>query len=153
MRYKFLIAAIIVALSGLIACEKSKDFIADNTTLTGVGYRPVSTNPLRIVTLTPAKDLNNAVLVAGSSFKTELQYFSESPIKEVNFYATVGSAAKTRIANYPYAPSFSQIKRVDTLLVPYTVPAIDSGTAIKLDYEIVNQNALILVRSATIKVD
>lgn len=144
--------ALIASSFTFIACEKSKDFIADNTIPTGVGSRPVSTNPLRIVTATPVRDLNNATLASGTTFQTEVQFFSEGPVKEINFYATVGNAAKTKVATYPYKAAFSQIKRTDTLLVPYTVPAATSGTSIKLDYELVNENSLSLVRPATIKV-
>ena len=152
MKSTVLIMAFVAVLFTFIACENQKDFIADNTTPTGVGYRPVSTNPLRIVTATPVRDLNNATLAAGTTFQTELQFFSESPIKEISFYSTVGTGAKTKVATYPYKAAFSQIKRMDTLLVPYTVPTAVSGTSIKLDYELVNENALTLVRPATIKV-
>jgi hypothetical protein len=151
MKSTLLIMAFVAGFS-FIACEKPKDFIADNTTPSGVGYRPVSTNPLRIVTATPVRDLNNATLAAGTAFQTELQFFSESPVKEINFYSTVGTGAKTKVATFPYKAAFSQIKRMDTLLVPYTVPTAASGTSIKLDYELVNENALTLVRPATIKV-
>ena len=151
MKNNYIAILILASFAAMAACTKSKDFIEDNTTSTGVGSRPVSTNPLRIVTATPVVDLNNAKFAAGATFKTELQYFSESPVKEVNFYTTVGTGARTKVATFPYASSFSKIKRADTLLVPYTVPAAPVNTSIKLDYEILNQNNLSLVRTATIK--
>lgn len=58
--------------------------------------------------------------------------------------------SRTQVFNMPYASSFSQVKRLDTLLVPYTVPTVASNTGIKLKYEIVNQNALKLTRIAWI---
>lgn len=148
---KTYIAIVIAGIFGFVACTKKSDFIADNTTPTGVGYRPVSTNPLRIVTANPVIDLNGAKINSGTTFKTELQYWSESPIKEINVYETVGTGAKTKLQTFEYAPAFSQVKRADTLLVPYTVPTVASGTSIKLDLEIVNKNTLSLVRTATFK--
>ncbi len=100
---------------------------------------------------TPVVDLNNAKFTAGTTFKTELQYFSDSEIKEVNFYETVGTGARAKVSTFPYSPSFSQIKRADTLLVPYIVPAAPAGTSIKMEYEILNKNSLSLIRKATIK--
>jgi hypothetical protein len=120
--------SIIILLLGtglLMACEKSVDFIGDNTTVTGVGSYPIS----------------------------ELWYFSNTPIREINLYATVGAGARTKVFTKPYAPSFSAIKRSDTLLIPYTVPAATpSNTGIKLDFEILNENALSLVRSGWLRV-
>ena len=132
------------------SCTKSKDFIADNTTPTGIGSRPVSTNPLR--DLAAAANLDGRTYTVGSSFTTEIQFFSESPIKEINLYNTIGSGARTKIGTWPYAPAYSQIKRMDTLLVTYTMPAAPVSTKIKLEYEILNQNALNLIKTATVTV-
>jgi hypothetical protein len=150
MKNMIRIFILIVAAAVFYSCTKSKDFIADNTTPTGVGYRPVSTNPLR--DLAAAANLDGRSYTVGSSFTTEIQFFSESPVKEINLYTTIGTGARTKIGTWPYAAAFSQVKRMDTLLVTYTMPAAPVTTKIKLEYEILNQNALNLIRTATVTV-
>lgn len=155
-RNKYFIG-LILGLMLLNACDKEKDFLRDNTIPTGVGYVPVSTNALQDVTVTPFKALGTSatsatVYATGATFKTELQFFSESPIKEINQYNTIGTGARTKVATWAYAKAFSNAKKLDTLLVPYTLPAAASGTVIKLDYEILNQNNLNVIRSAFVKV-
>ena len=141
---------IIVAALALTACEKSQDVNRDYAVPTGKGSYPVSTNTL--VDLSTNKNLGTVNFNAGYAFNTELQYFSQDPVKEINLYSTVGSGARTKITTLPYAPAYSNIKKLDTLLVPYTVPAGQvSGTSIKLEYEIVNQNTLNLIRTVTVK--
>ncbi len=140
-------------ISGLLAgCTKSKDFLANNTQPTGVGTYPISTNAL--VDMADNSALNNKQYTAGSSFNTELQItILPSPVKETNLYTTVGTGSRTKMLTIPYASAFSNIKRLDTLLVPYTVPVGTAvGTSIKLEYEVLNQNALNVIRTATIKV-
>lgn len=144
---------LIIVLSAvvLLACTKEKDFVEDNSNPTGVGYRPVSTNTLYDVGRAGNPALNNGIYAVGATAKTELQFFSESPIQEINLYSTV-SAMRTLVQTIPYAPAFSNYKASDTLLVSYVVPALASGTSIKLEYEIKNQNTLTLTKTATIKV-
>jgi hypothetical protein len=142
---------------GAIACEKSQDFLAENTTPTGAGYAPVSANTLQDVTATPIKNLGTTsagatAYPAGSTFKTELTFFSQSAVKEINLYNTVGSGTKTLVNSIPYAPAFSNTKRLDTLLVPYTVPTGTAGTVIRLDYEIKNVNSLATTRTAYVRI-
>ena len=141
----------------MAACEKSKDFVADNTTPTATGYRPVSTNTLQDLSGSTRRNLGTTAAAAttfpaGATFNTELQFFSESPVKEINLYNTIGAGSKTKVATYPYKSAFSESKRADTLLVPYTMPTAASGTTIRLDYEIVNVNTLSLTRTAYVKV-
>jgi hypothetical protein len=157
MRNKFSILTIATVCFLALACEKSKDFVADNTDATSTGYRPVSTNLIQDLNANPIRNLGTAVSsptvhAAGSTIKTELQFFSQSPIKEINFYNTIGTGAKTKVATFPYQSAFSQSKRADTLIINYVVPTAASGTNIRLDYEIVNQNALTLNRTAFIRV-
>lgn len=135
----------------LLACTKETDFIDDNSDPTGVGYRPVSTNTLYDVGRTGNPALNNGVYAVGATAKTEIQFFSESPVQEINLYTTI-SAVRTLAQTIPYAPAFSSFKGADTLLVSYVVPTLPSGTSVKLDYEIKNQNTLTLTKTATIKV-
>lgn len=145
---------IVMASAIFFACKKEHDFLRDNTNPTGVGYAPVSTNSLADVTnsRTLATTAASAtVYAAGVSFNTELQYISESPVKEINQYNTVGAGTRTKTGTWPYAKAFSQVKKVDTMLVPYTVPAAPTGTVIKLEYEILNQNNLNVLRTVYLK--
>jgi hypothetical protein len=143
------------AIFTLMACEKSNDFIADNTSATGVGSYPICANPL--VEFASNKSLTGSLgsatpsFAVGTNTSVELQYFSETPIKEINLYATVGAGARTAVYNKPYTPSFSAIKRLDTLMVPYTIPSAPASTGIKLEYEVVNQNALKITRTGWIR--
>jgi len=150
----FCVAASFAAI--LWSCEDKKDFIADNTTPTGVGSVPISNNTLQDVTANPLITLGTTTTgatayTAGSTFKTELTYFSESPIKQIDLYSTVGTGARSLVTSIPYAPAFSNSKRLDTLLVPYTVPTAAVGTVIKLEYQILNVNTLNVIRTAYVK--
>lgn len=155
-------AKIIVALffgaAAFLACNKDEhDFLRDNTTTTSAGYIPISNNTLQDVTANPVRNLGTSsgtatVYPAGATFRTELTFFSQTPVKEINLYNTIGAGARTLVNSYPYAPAFSAAKRLDTLLVPYTVPTAASGTVIKLDYEIKNVNALSATRTVYVKV-
>ena len=133
------------------ACKKANDFIRDEADPTGLGSRPVSTNPLRDYNLAAHPAIDARAYPVGGEVKTELQFFSSSPVKEINLYSTI-SGTRTLVTKYPYAAAYSQVKRMDTLLVSYTMPARPVGTSIRLDYEILNQNALSLVRTATVRV-
>jgi len=147
--------AFLLTLLSVGACKKSQDFIRDNTTNTGVGYAPVCTNALSDVTAVPAVSLATSSGTAkpyasGAVFSTELQYFSQSTVKEINLYNTIGSGTRTLAGTWPYQQAYSSIKKLDTLLVPYTVPAAATGTIIKLEYDIVNQDALSLTPPRTV---
>jgi hypothetical protein len=138
-------------LATLAACAKNDDFVAENTTPTGTGYYPISVNTL--VDMATNANINNARYSPGALFRTELQFISQSPVKEINVYSTIGAGAKTKISTIPYAPAHSAIKDTDTLLIPYTIPlGLSAGTAIKLDLEILNVNTLSVTRSATVLV-
>lgn len=150
----FLVAVLIFS-----ACDKSHDFIRDNTSPTGVGYAPVSNNTLQNVVPTPPVNLGTSTgtasaFAAGATFRTELQYFSQDPVQEIQVFNTIGAGTRTQIATYPYASAFSQSKRLDTLLIPYTMPSAASGTVIKLEIDILNENGLRLPapRTAYVKV-
>lgn len=150
----FCITLLVVFTAGLLSCEKSKDFIADESTRSG-GYLPVSTNALLDVNnnTTIGTSATSTKYAPGAVVKTELQFFSVDPIKEINLYETVGSGTKTKVgASIPYAAAYSPVKKLDTLLVSYTVPSAASGTTIKLDYEIMNINTKSITRTASFKV-
>jgi hypothetical protein len=154
---KYIIIVLLIGACALYACDKKHDFIRDNTTPTGIGSAPISTNALIDITAVPTKSLGTStgsatVYATGTTFKTELQFFSASPIKEINLYNTIGAGTRTKANTIPYAAAFSATKRLDTLVVPYTIPAAPSATTIKLEYEILNQNSLNVIRTVYVKV-
>ncbi len=141
----------------LYSCEKSKNFIEDSTISTGVGYFPISNNTIQDFNITPARTLSttsgSATSYAGGAIiKAEVTFFSQSPVKETVLYNTIGTGTKTAVTTIPYTPSFSALKGVDTLMINYTVPtAPAANTVIRLDYEVVNENALKVVRTVYIR--
>ncbi|GGK70747.1 hypothetical protein ACD591_04260 [Rufibacter glacialis] len=147
-----------LALSGLslTACYDEPDFIADNTTPTGVGSAPVSANELfDLATNTAISTANNAntrQYAPGTEIRYELQFFSESPVKEINVYQTVGAGARTKVKTYPYAPAFSKVDRTDTLVVSYTVPQAPPETNVRIETEVLNQNNLNVIRTLWIRI-
>ncbi|MEJ7737874.1 MAG: hypothetical protein WKF97_10645 [Chitinophagaceae bacterium] len=146
--YAFLVGSVMAIV--LFACTKNDEFINENVTNTGVGYYPLSANTL--VDMATNSNINNATYSTGATFRTEIQFISQSPVKEINLYATVGTGMRTKQSTYPYAPAYSATKGTDTLLVPFTVPTgLNAGTSIRLEYEILNQNNLNLIRLATIR--
>lgn len=150
------ICALALGCATLTSCYDEPDFIKDNTTATGVGSVPVSGNELKnLATNTNLSTANNAAtnqFTAGSEIKYELQFFSDSPIKEINVYETVGAGARTKIKTVPYVPAFSATDRTDTLVVAYTVPQAAVGTNVKVDTEILNQNTLSVTRTFWLRV-
>jgi hypothetical protein len=149
------ITGVLTVLIMVAACKKDMDFNRDNTTPTGVGYAPVSANPIQDITMNPPKALSTSsgaatAYAAGATFKVELTFFSQSPVKETMLSQTI-AGTKTAVATIPYAPAFSKNKDSDTLLVPYTIPAVASGTVIRLDYQITNVNSLNIVRTVYVK--
>ncbi|MEP6711414.1 MAG: hypothetical protein ABJA37_03305 [Ferruginibacter sp.] len=153
MKNIFKIFALFMLAWSIYSCKKSNDFIGDNTTPTSVGYRPAFTNPLRDVATTAS--INGASYFANTTFTTELQFFSQSPIQEINLYNTIGAGTRTKVSSSPYQAAFSQIKHTDTLRVSYTTPAYaiaPIGTKIKLEYEVLNTNTLNVIQTATITI-
>jgi hypothetical protein len=134
---------------GLFACKKETDFVTDHTTL-ALGSYPVSANPL-VDLINGVGTVNNREYTANTPLAFELQYWSDAPIKEINFYHTVGTAARERLLNKPYVPAYSKIKSADTLVINYLVPQVRAATTIRLEAEIVNENTLKLVRTLNIK--
>ncbi len=139
-----------MAMLVMAACTKTQDINRDYAIPTGKGAYPVSTNTL--LDMSNNKTLGADSLAGGYSFKTELQYFSQDPVKEINLYSTVGTGARMPVSTTPYAAAYSNTKKLDTLLVSYTVASgLAKGTAIKLDYEILNLNGLNLIRTVTVR--
>jgi hypothetical protein len=142
---------ILISMAAVIAsCKKPIDFVVNGSTRSG-GQLPVSSNTL--VDMLDNVAISGRKYAAGTTFKTEIQFYSVDAVQEINLYETIGAGTRNKVADYPYVPAYSPIKKLDTLLVPYTVgAALASGTSIKLEYEILNVNTLNLVRPATITV-
>ncbi|GAA4296673.1 hypothetical protein [Nibribacter koreensis] len=140
----------------LTACYDEPDFIKDNTTATGVGSAPVSANELKDLAtntnISTANNANTTQYMAGTELRYELQFFSESPVKEINVYETVGAGTRTKVKTYPYQPAFSKTDRTDTLVVSYTVPQAPVGTNVKIETEVLNQNNLNVLRTIWIRI-
>jgi hypothetical protein len=154
-KIKLIISSFIII--AFMACNKSNDFHANNATTTGLGYAPISNNGILDYAFNPPRTIGTSSsgatsYAAGSNISAELTFFSQSPIKETQFFTTVGTGAKTLTATIPYTAAFSSLKGVDTLIVPYTVPAsAAANTVIRMDYEIINVNGLKAIRSVYIK--
>jgi hypothetical protein len=139
----------LVLVGGLFSCKKAEDFVPENTTI-GLGSYPVSANTL--VDLANGGNItNNREYTAGNTLAFELQYWSDAPIKEINFYQTVGAMPRELLLNKPYAPSYSKLKSADTLVLSYTIPAVAATTNIRLEAEIVNENTLKVIRTLNIR--
>lgn len=157
MNQNKLLATLLFISAVFTACEKSHDFLRDNATATVVGYAPVSNNAILDYTFSPPKAIATSSgsatsYAAGSVVKAEVTFFSQSPVKETLLYNTIGAGTKTLVSTIPYTAAFSSLKGVDTLLVPYTVPAAPAvNTVIRLDFEIVNVNGLKTVRTVYVK--
>ena len=149
---KLIFTAGLLALITTSACKKSIDFIADNTTPAGSGSYPISSNTFTDIATKAAIPVT-AGYTKGQNLSWEIQYFSQSPIKELNLYETIGTGTRNKIKNYPYQAAYSKAKATDTLIINYQVPATAaSGASIKVETEIVNQNTLNLIRTFTYKV-
>jgi hypothetical protein len=126
--------------------------VAEIITPTDKGFYPVSGNTF-IDLINGSSFSTNRQYVQNTKIAFELQYWSESPIKEINLYRTVGKSAREKIYNKPYAEvaAWSKLKETDTLVFQYTMPPVTELTTVKLDVEIINENTLSLIRSITIQ--
>ncbi|MDI9337643.1 MAG: hypothetical protein QM539_04365 [Alphaproteobacteria bacterium] len=147
------------------ACKKPNDFLAETTIPTGAGYYPISNNTLLDTAKIVGTNTNrvfgtgstNRTYAAGSGFVTELQYFSLSPVQEIQVYdsislPTAAKRARTLVKTIPYLKSYSFISKQDTTLVGYTVPVgTAAGTTMVVDFVIVNVNTLFVNRRISFK--
>jgi hypothetical protein len=150
MKYKMIIP-IISLMAIATACYEDKDPVAEIITPTGKGFYPVSANTFTDL-INGSSISANRVYKPNTNIQFELQYWSESPIREINLYRTVGSTAREKIYSKPYAEvaAFSRMKSADTLVFQYTTPGT-TDTSVKLEVEIVNENTLSLLRSITLQ--
>ncbi|WP_256012346.1 hypothetical protein [Desertivirga xinjiangensis] len=128
------------------SCEKNApdEWLKDNIEI--VGKLPV------IASLSVVPPQTSRV-PAGSSLQLDLRYWSDDPVDKINLYATVGTGARQAVSTSAYAKAYSAVSRTDSLLLPYQVPAgLASGTSIKLDVEVLNQNTLSRTSSVTLTV-
>ena len=116
----------------LSSCYKSTNWLNDNVDSTGKFYPNVLINTL-----------DSATYSANGKVRLYIEYWSKDKMKTVNFYDSVGTAARKLVFSTPYAPAYSSFKKSDTLVYNYTVPAsAASGTTIRVDAVIENENGL-----------
>ncbi|RYE17242.1 MAG: hypothetical protein EOP42_32620, partial [Sphingobacteriaceae bacterium] len=118
----------LIALVAISACKKSIDFIADNTTPAGSGSYPISSNTFTDIVTKTAIPVT-AGYTKGQGLSWEIQYFSQSPIKELNLFETIGTGTRNKLKNYPYQAAYSRAKAADTLIINYQVPATAASGA------------------------
>ena len=82
-------------------------------------------------------------VASGSTVQLDLRYWSDDPIDKINLRATVGAAAQQPVSTTPYQKAYSAVSKTDSLLLSYPVPSgLTVGTAIALEVDVVNKNAL-----------
>lgn len=140
----FITGTVVAALS---SCKKPdpNQWLKDNTTV--IGYNPV----IASFTTVPS---GTTTAAAGSTVKLDLRYWSDGPIDKVNLNATVGTGGtKQTISTTPYQKAYSAVSRTDSLIMQYQVPAgTASGTAIVVEAQVVNKNALTVSSTISLKV-
>ncbi len=82
----------------------------------------------------------------------ELQYWSIDPIREIQITEQIGENTATLIATIPYSAAFSERAGTDTLVFTYTVPATAGGSEISLDFEVINENSLVVNDGVTFNI-
>lgn len=118
-------------------CKKELD---DHYTETGPQYP----------TLLTSNSLGTATKYATGEVVTfELQFAQQTdPIKQIVILQKVEPARDTSIVQtLPYAPAYSRSKRVDTLVVNYTVPAGANKALVRVDARVDSQNGQTKTRS------
>ena len=151
MNYK-LILYLLSLMALAAACYDDKDPVAEIITPTDKGFYPVSGNTFSDL-INGGTFSANRQYTQNTKIAFELQYWSESPIREVNLYRTVGSTPREKFYSKPYPEiaAFSRLKDADTLVFQYTTPAVAAVTTVKLEVEIINENTLSLLRTITIQ--
>lgn len=118
------------------ACKKNApdQWLKDNIDI--VGKVPIIAG----FTVKPPQTTN---VIPGSTVQLDLRYWSDDPIDKINLRATVGAGAQQSVSTTAYQKAYSQVSRTDSLLLAYPVPAgLTVGTAIVMEVEVVNKNAL-----------
>ena len=130
-------AAVFFVLATLFsACKKNApdQWLKDNINV--IGKVPVIAG----FTVKPPQTTN---VTAGATVQLDLRYWSDDPIDKINLRAKVGAAAQVPVSTTPYQKAYSSISRTDSLLLSYPVPTgLAVGTAIVLEVEVLNKNAL-----------
>jgi hypothetical protein len=98
------------------SCYKEQDFWADNATITDKAVPFIYMYALDSTTFTP-----------GTKARVLLEFYCKDPLKEIRLHQSIGTTilagTRTLISTTPYAPAYSQIRQMDTLVLSYTVPA------------------------------
>jgi hypothetical protein len=142
---KLYILGAVICVGGLLAsCEKEADqWLQDNFEVIGNIPAIASFNTTPAVT----------EVVAGTTVKLDLRYWSKDPIDKINLNAKVGSEVKQTVSSTAYQAAYSKVSKTDSLILEYAVPAgLAKGVAIELEAEIINKTALKNASKLTVKI-
>jgi hypothetical protein len=121
-----------IGLVGASSCYKEKNWLDENVNSTNRFFPNIFFNTL-----------DSANYPKGFAVRCNFEYWSQDKIKEIRIYDSIGTAARKVVATLAYTPAYSAIKKSDTLLYQYVVPATAaSGTTIRLDAVVENENGL-----------
>jgi len=129
----------LLLLCGVIAlhsCYKESNFLDENTTTEDKNFPVVATFAVT----------NGATFKVGDAIKTELNYWSIDPIKEIRLYQTVAGVREIKVTK-PYAAAFSKQSQTDSLLMEFPMPQLAVGTEVSVQAEVVNDNGLMRLSS------
>jgi hypothetical protein len=132
----------------LNACFEETNLVTSIAIPTGKGFYPVSGNTF-VDLLNGGTIGTNRQYAKQANIRFELQYWSETPVTEINLYQTI-SGVREKVMTTAYPSAFSSLKSCDTLLINYTLPST-AATTVKLEVEILNENTLSLIRALSVK--
>lgn len=128
---QYFILVLIAGTLFLSSCYEEDPWLEDNITRSGDKFPVIYMNAL-------AEEEYNA----GDEVQILLEFFSEGELEEIILYETIGDGTRQLISETPYAPAFSEVKQLDTLVLVYSVPTVADTANIVLEAEAVNANGL-----------
>ncbi|MFP4293399.1 MAG: hypothetical protein ACLFQ0_17310 [Cyclobacteriaceae bacterium] len=142
---KLLLAFCLILLT--VACDEDSDQVLKDIIKEDLGYLPV-------ITSFSLSSPSATAVQAGSSLTFDLRYWSEADIREIRLLSAVGDAEPTLIDTFPYESAYSSVSRTDSLMMNYQLPAnLPSGTEIRFDAVVINENENSRTRSASLTIN
>lgn len=120
----FLCAACVLA-QVLAACSKKGDFINEGAVGTGMHYYPVIISDNLYDTVTgKLLNLTDTTFSPSQELIFELDYYSQDPVDSFELWAGKSPSKVSRVSGLSAsAGAYSPLKRADTVLFHYTLPA------------------------------
>lgn len=120
----FLFVACVLA-QMLAACSKKGDFIDEGAVGTGVHYYPVIISDNLYDTMTGKfLNLTDTTFSPSQELIFELDYYSQDPVDSFELWAGKSPSGITRVSSLgASAGAYSALKRADTVLFHYILPA------------------------------